>query len=82
MCHQRRLQDLLRRPRGLPRAIFNPITNPGRALGYSEWGFTKANEVFAGRWVQHGPDHSHQHAGPAFAAKAGRRTDTGHTEVH
>lgn len=45
------VQDLLRRPRGLPRAVFNPFTNPGRALGYSEWGFTKANEVFAGRWV-------------------------------
>lgn len=49
---QNPLQDLLRRPRGLPRAVFNPITNPGRTLGYSEWGFTKAGEVFAGRWVQ------------------------------
>lgn len=94
--------DLLRRPRGVPRTIINPFTEPGRFFGYrcgrvlsahrvqqrrwcagvawtgmcapyicpaclwcvtshlrvfpcvlacSEWGFTKANEVFAGRWV-------------------------------
>lgn len=98
--------DLLRRPRGVPRAIINPFTEPGRFFGYrcgymhtacssaggvlawhglacalpvyarlacgvtshphvlvcvlacSEWGFTKANEVFAGRWVM-SAEHEH-----------------------
>eukprot|EP00878_Enallax_costatus_P000218 GHUV01000279.1.p1 GENE.GHUV01000279.1~~GHUV01000279.1.p1 ORF type:complete len:297 (+),score=66.58 GHUV01000279.1:219-1109(+) len=41
--------DLLRRPRGPPRAFINPFSHPDEFFGYSEWGFTKRNEVFAGR---------------------------------
>lgn len=41
--------DMLRRPVGPPRKFVNPISNPKGAFGYSEWGFTKANELFAGR---------------------------------
>jgi hypothetical protein len=43
------LQDMLRRPVGPPRRFVNPFADPKAALGYSEWGFTKANELFAGR---------------------------------
>ena len=28
------MQDLLRRPRGVPRALINPISEPGRFFGY------------------------------------------------
>jgi hypothetical protein len=44
-----RLQDMLRRPVGPPRKFVNPISDPEGAFGYSHWGFTKANELFAGR---------------------------------
>lgn len=40
---------MLRRPVGPPRKFVNPISDPKGAFGYSEWGFTKANELFAGR---------------------------------
>lgn len=39
------LQDLLRRPSGPPRAFVNPVSRPDEFFGYSEWGFTKKNEV-------------------------------------
>eukprot|EP00882_Tetradesmus_deserticola_P000159 GHRQ01000180.1.p1 GENE.GHRQ01000180.1~~GHRQ01000180.1.p1 ORF type:complete len:309 (+),score=87.76 GHRQ01000180.1:165-1091(+) len=42
-------EDMQRRPVGPPRKFVNPISNPQGALGFSEWGFTKANELFAGR---------------------------------
>jgi hypothetical protein len=40
---------MLRRPVGPPRKFVNPVSDPKGAFGYSEWGFTKATELFAGR---------------------------------
>eukprot|EP00879_Flechtneria_rotunda_P021348 GHRR01022499.1.p1 GENE.GHRR01022499.1~~GHRR01022499.1.p1 ORF type:complete len:209 (-),score=51.91 GHRR01022499.1:1006-1632(-) len=42
-------KDLALRPKGFPRALINPVNNPEEFFGYSRWGFTKRNEVFAGR---------------------------------
>jgi hypothetical protein len=43
------LQDMLKRPVGPPRKFINPISDPEGAFGFGHWGFTKANELFAGR---------------------------------
>jgi hypothetical protein len=58
-------QDLLRRPRGPPRVLnINPLKEPARFFGYSEWGFTRANELFAGGALSHtlSQTHAHTHA--------------------